>query len=290
MQKSQLEYAEFYITNVCNLTCEECNRFNNLQFRGHHKFDTVAYAKWANLVDITRITVLGGEPTYNPDLETFIEGISQLWPTSIKNITTNGTNLSMHKNLHQLCADYTWTVSIFLHSPELKSIIMTQIADTFGHCRPVKLNQDNGNDGLMLELESPLGVRVKIFHGGNFHKNAFKDKENFITYDSNPEKAHELCTMRGCHHFIDGRLYKCGVVALLPKILEQYKRPIDPLMLTYPGLDPDTVTREEIANLARAIPQCKFCSDEPNDWVQILNNSATLKKLKKKVIPIYNDI
>ena len=26
---------EFYITNVCNIACPQCNRFNNWNFKGH---------------------------------------------------------------------------------------------------------------------------------------------------------------------------------------------------------------------------------------------------------------
>ena len=35
----RLNYAEFYITNVCNLNCTECNRFNNYHFSGHQRWD-----------------------------------------------------------------------------------------------------------------------------------------------------------------------------------------------------------------------------------------------------------
>lgn len=35
---NRLDYMEFYITNVCNLTCTGCNRFNNYKFKGFQRW------------------------------------------------------------------------------------------------------------------------------------------------------------------------------------------------------------------------------------------------------------
>ena len=36
---NRLDYCEFYITNVCNLSCNGCNRFNNYKFRGFQRWE-----------------------------------------------------------------------------------------------------------------------------------------------------------------------------------------------------------------------------------------------------------
>ena len=41
--KLYLDYAEFYITNVYNLTCQGCNRFNNVKFKGWQGWNTFAW-------------------------------------------------------------------------------------------------------------------------------------------------------------------------------------------------------------------------------------------------------
>ena len=84
MPKINLRYAEFYVTNVCNLACDNCNRFNNMDFKGKYDFDVEQYREWAEKLDIHRIAILGGEPTYHPNLGSWIEGISKLYFEFIK--------------------------------------------------------------------------------------------------------------------------------------------------------------------------------------------------------------
>ena len=282
MEKFSTKTVEFYITNVCNLDCPECNRFNNYKFKGHYRFNSEQYKKWPDLIDPERINILGGEPTFNPHLEEFVEGVGQLWPTTNKFIVTNGTNLAMHKRLHELCAKYNWVVEISIHSPHLKQLIGEQIQKSFGNCKVIKFNNSNPTDGVFMVVESVLGVKIVICHGTSFHKNSIKNKQTLETYKSDPIKSHNLCTMKSCHEFIDGKLYKCGVVKLLPDLYKQYGIALDPLMLEYKPFDSNS-TVAELSAINEHIPQCTFCSDNPEDWSIVLKNNS---RLKKKIIPI----
>lgn len=110
----KLDYAEFYITNVCNLNCVNCNRFNNFNFTGHelwqeHKAD---YAQWARLIDIKSIGLLGGEPMLNPDFLLWVEGIAELWPNATVNIITNGTQFHRWPELYNVLAKYRGRVTV----------------------------------------------------------------------------------------------------------------------------------------------------------------------------------
>ena len=91
--KPTLLYAEFYITNVCNYTCGNCNRFNNYNLKGFQKWQDykVAYANFADRLDIKTIAILGGEPFLNPELYNWVHGVAELWPNAIIEITTNGS-------------------------------------------------------------------------------------------------------------------------------------------------------------------------------------------------------
>ena len=82
--------VEFYITNVCNLTCRGCNRFNNYNFKGHQLWadHANAYEAWAKRLDLPRIVIIGGEPTLNPDLELWASNLRRLWPDSVIMIQT----------------------------------------------------------------------------------------------------------------------------------------------------------------------------------------------------------
>jgi hypothetical protein len=105
-----------------------------------------------------------------------------------------------------------------------------------------------------------------------FHQGALiHDGDIFNLHSSNVEKAHNNCHMKTCHHFIEGKLYKCGVVALLPKFFDQYPNNLSnsdkELMLSYKPLAINNTSKEKISfikNLENSIPQCKFCPEYYN--------------------------
>lgn len=115
-----LNRAEFYITNVCNLNCPDCNRFNNFAFKGHHKWadyehEYLAWSKKINLIDSAGI--MGGEPLSNPDLPNWIEGISRLWPNvNTYSIATNGTYLNTCPGLYELLKKHKFKLVISGHN------------------------------------------------------------------------------------------------------------------------------------------------------------------------------
>ena len=80
--KSQLNYAEFYITNHCNIACNGCNRFNNYKYSGSENWAAYrdVYKEWSTLVDINHIAVLGGEPLLHPKLIDIVNDVRSFWP------------------------------------------------------------------------------------------------------------------------------------------------------------------------------------------------------------------
>jgi molybdenum cofactor biosynthesis enzyme MoaA len=114
---------EFYITNVCNLTCENCRSFNNYKFSGLYEFDQPAIQAWAEKIHITDISILGGEPTLHPRLEQWVAGLRAAWPLSNIRLTTNGTYLNKVRGLHDMLAKYRCNIQISSHSYELRNLI-----------------------------------------------------------------------------------------------------------------------------------------------------------------------
>ena len=53
---------EFYITNVCNLACPQCNRFNDHAFTGYQKWSDyeAEYTDWATKIRLQKVCILGG--------------------------------------------------------------------------------------------------------------------------------------------------------------------------------------------------------------------------------------
>ena len=93
----------------------------------------------------------------------------------------------------------------------------------------------------------------------------------FKFYNSDPEVAHENCTFRRFknYHMIDGKIYKCGPAALMPKFVEQNKFELSQddrdLLNSYKPLSVDATDEEMqdfFSNIDNMIPQCKFCPEQ----------------------------
>jgi organic radical activating enzyme len=115
-----LNRVEFYTTNVCNLNCPSCNRFNNFAFKGHHKWADYEpeYLTWSKKINfIESVGIMGGEPLSNPDLPNWMEGISRLWPNvNLYSMATNGTYLNTFPDLYELCKKYKFRMTISGHN------------------------------------------------------------------------------------------------------------------------------------------------------------------------------
>lgn len=77
----KLDYAEFYITNVCNLTCNGCNRFNSFRIKGWQAWSQYKsiYEKWSQQLNIGIISIMGGEPLLNPEFYQWVDEQIKEW-------------------------------------------------------------------------------------------------------------------------------------------------------------------------------------------------------------------
>ena len=107
-EKYRLDKLEFYITNVCNLTCSNCNRYNNFHFRGWAAWDDYAdnLRQWAQHVHVQHPVILGGEPLLNRDIVKWVHGLRELWPSSYGvQIQSNGTRINQVPGLYEAMAN-----------------------------------------------------------------------------------------------------------------------------------------------------------------------------------------
>jgi len=274
MSKYLLHHIEFYITNVCNLTCSDCRTFNNFDLKGRYKFNANQIEPWTKLLDLNKYTIMGGEPTLHPELFDWMEGLAELWPNvQDRHLVTNGTYLSQVKGLHQMAARHKYTISISIHSQSLRPLICEQILKTFGVCELLPI-QKNNKFRNQLELVSHMGVKIILKNSEHFQASPFQDN-SFTLHDSDPKLAHKNCNIKNCHHMIDGKLYKCGFMATAQTFLRQYKQPIPKLLSDYEPLTADCVTSQDVLdNFQTYIDQCKFCrQDNP-----VRPLTSTLKK------------
>lgn len=350
--KYNLDYCEFYITNVCNLNCINCNRFNNYIFKGNYswKEHEKEYQKWSKILNLKKICILGGEPTLHPNLKEYIEGIRELWPNSNIRLTTNGTTLTKKKELYSLLQKNNVWLNISVHNKKTRKQLINNVKSFLSNIKSVSIELENGelldydtafdlfskraekkyneikgnswpeysktdnlnllSHEIKLEFENDFNlsindynphehiknyrlefiddnnIRVLINPKNYFHESSIIEKEKSLTlYNSSPDKAIEICGMKYCHHFIEGKLYKCGVVGILPEFLKQFDVQTSDenknLINSYKPASAD-MSDDFLDNFMQnlisgeSIPQCKFCP-EKHHYVEL---SATIGKNK----------
>lgn len=284
MPKHRIPYAEFYVINVCNLACPGCNRFNNYNFTGYQRWQDYAavYAQWAQQVNINSIGLLGGEPLLNPTFMEWVHGINNLWPHAKLRIITNGFRLDRVPELYNTLLERPrielW---VGIHNKQHKREIIQRVKDFTQAPHTVEFNSDDPYQQYMI-ITDANGVRVRVEYNWWFHQGAIVKQDNVLTlHNSDPVKAHDICHMKTCHHFVHGKLYKCGVVAVLPEFDQQHKLLLntqDSVLLN--NYQPLTITdnnkAEFIAALSDPIPQCKFCPE-------VYNGDQIYAKQKKEL-------
>ena len=307
-----LDYCEFYITNVCNLNCPRCNRYNNYAFSGHLDWNDHAeeYRQWSKKLNISCIGILGGEPLLNPGLEKWIRGVADLWPSSTIQILTNGTQFDRWPGLYDLLAEYQGRIRINVnrHNAEQTPAILSRIEKFYpGPYRKYYVNPDrvkNPEPGYFTQSPdhkekfklADQKYRLHIWDDPTYEFSYYDDNNILVKYGvadsfdnvavgyhaetgtlslnhmSDPDRAAGACFSKWSHHFFQGRLYKCGVTAVLPEFVKQF-----PVLMTEQQKDlinsyqsaectwSDEQLTSFLVNLQQGhgIEQCRLCPENP---------------------------
>lgn len=268
-----IDRLEFYITNVCNLTCSGCNRYNNYKFSGWQSWAEAepVLTKWAKKIDIRHPVILGGEPLLNPDIVAWITGLRKLWPRRAGvQVQSNGTRINHVKGLYEVLVDGNW-IGISLHNQNDQAEIFYRIQQFLS--QPVTVSQDKNNSiGSDYQFVDRNNKCVHVWLSDKFVQSNIIQRidGSFTLYQSNSAKAHENCTFRRFknYHMIRGKIYKCGPAALMPEFDQQHNFDISAedreLLFSYQPLTVDASTpqiQDFFNNIDNEIPQCKFCPE-----------------------------
>lgn len=232
-----IPHVDFYITNVCNLTCRGCNRFNNLGLKGFQRWSDYAseIEQWAKRLTFNKITIIGGEPTLNPDLENWCCNLRRLWPHTEILIQSNGTYKTSKIDFLE---KYNIAITASVH-----------------------------DEKMIPDIQKNWSVYTFLIDATVFHQNALVDHKDFWgVHKSDPKNAFNACGMKYDITFFNGLLYKCPVTALLPEVYRQKdlrlnQRQLE-LMKSYNPLNVDCTDAELTAFIsARDTPiaNCEFC-------------------------------
>jgi organic radical activating enzyme len=270
--KSKLKYAEINITNVCNYSCTHCQSLNNYAFKGHQQWSVYKneYQSLSERLDIEQIQIIGGEPTLNPDFEKWVEGISNLWPESKLQISTNGSKLDkLTENIYKILSKHNGTLWITCHDIKLYEGFLEftkQFLDEI-----VSDNQEPPVRRVSRKFVDKNGVEIILDWTQSFVSSAIELVNNNLTmvYDSDINQAHDICGFKNCHQINKGKLYKCPLVSILPDFLDQFDVIISEddrkLAYAYQPLSANRDVSKFVDSINDPIPQCKFC---PSKYAQ----------------------
>lgn len=271
MSKIKISKVEFYITNVCNLTCEYCNRFNNFYFKGWQDWRDYQhiYQQWAELLDIKQPVIMGGEPLLNPTVCDWAEQISLLFGNGVQ-IVSNGTRINHVPKLYETMLRRRIWLSVTIHNVNEMQQIMTEVENFLK--QPVEKIQgaEQNRFGAPYCYTDSNGISIPFYITDDFLQSAIlKDVDGNLTlHDSDPNSAHDICVFAQAksYHFIKGKLYKCGPVALLPELDQQIGLKLTDsdraLLRSYQPLtleNFDDYHENFFLTLDDPVPQCKFC-------------------------------
>lgn len=289
-QRYLFDRLEFYITNVCNLTCTGCNRYNNYRFSGWWSWEEAepVLEQWAEKIDIRHPVILGGEPLLNPDIVKWIAGLRRLWPDhSGVQVQSNGTRIDCVRGLYDVIDLDNW-IGISIHNADDREEIFSRIRNFLQHpiTETADKNHPIGSDYQFVDANKKY---VHCWMSDKFvQSNIIERDGRFTLYNSDPTRAHEICTFRRFknYHMIRGKIYKCGPAALMPEFDDQYGFDLSQedraIMRGYQPLSVDQYDQRGqhfLAHIDDMIPQCKFCP-ETYDYKPI--TFSDLKKPWKK--------
>jgi len=288
-----LPYVEFYITNVCNLTCRGCNRFNNLDFKGSQNWKQYkeVYRRWSDELDLGYYSVLGGEPTLNPTFMEWLEGLQELWPGIRCELATNGTRLDKNPELYDLCKKYSGLIDVWVscHNEQEREKLLDIFRSFFK--RPFKEEFDKTPYREKYIITDANGVKGIFEDSFWFHQGAVNNVNGKLNLQtSDPKKAHDNCHSKYCHHFDKGKLYKCGPSSLFSQLDQQLGLNLNAndrkIVYGYQPLEiehGDNFKKDFIDNLPNQIDMCKFCP-EKYDGKKIFSKEKKFANIIKRKI------
>lgn len=268
MKKFFVEDGAFNITNVCNLTCDGCESFNNYNFKGHMKFADyeLYYKQWSKIVDVNIITIHGGEPFTNPDIFNWVIALKKLWPSAQEYyVSTNGTLLNNKKLIAKEIINQGYFLNVCVHDPEMFAQIKNNLNLVLEDRDYFTEKNDIGVEYFDLQTNQKLALLEETYH---FKKSAIdyiKDKTWYM-HHSDINDAYKIC-LEGdppCNFFHKGYLYQCQLTALKDDLFLQFSiepRAVD-LLKKYRAGDP-FAPRHELKEFFRKhnkpIAQCTLC-------------------------------
>lgn len=283
--------VQFYISHTCNFSCPNCLSYNNFAIKGHDKFDDYAAQaeEWSKILKPTDMSIIGGEPLSNPYINSWVQGLTQLFDCEDFKICTNGLLLDKH-DINAWIAQGA-IIEVNAHTD-------SHFAKACNDIESALVNYKKSNSPLP---DSPkyyaadysvfyivdnkiVAVVAQPYDFRQWGVNKFENNEWHL-YDSNPKIAHINCPTNDCHYIYRGQLYKCGTMVGAKEFVKKYSvhKPHADLINAYkPISHTDADLHQQLSNLKKHIPQCQLCP------VTKQHTRATDSDIKKNTLGLTN--
>jgi organic radical activating enzyme len=266
MKKFDLPYIEFMVMRNCNLSCDGCTTFSDHTHPGNYpQIDEIIkeLKMWGERVNFDHLGTMGGEPLLNPYIQDLIVRIREEFPNVTIRFVTNGLLLEKHKplidKLHEI-GNVILKITKHVNDERVKNIVK-YIMNRFDW-EPVTefhIHRWLTTNSFRFQVNAPEKF-FRTFRGTYF---------NMQPHDNNPAEAFDMCVQKTCPLLYDGKLFKCGTLALTPDMLNKMGQLDKPEWANYinAGLDihaSDAELDKWIKNFGKPNALCRQCPTKHN--------------------------
>lgn len=220
MIKPILPFVETMITYACNLSCAGCTNYSDYNMKGSVSWvqGKQWLEQWLQRIDIESFGIIGGEPTLNPDCKQWICGVRDMLPDAQIRFTTNGVNFLNNPDILDTCVDAGNVVFKFT-SHEDKPYTKQIIEHVFSAYNWKPITEYGINRWI-----GPNNSRFQINAPTHFYK-TYRGEFGYMQPHNNlPNDAFSMCVQQTCPLLYEGKIYKCSSIALLEKVLGDWKQ------------------------------------------------------------------
>lgn len=281
MYKPVLPFLETMITYACNLSCNGCTNYSDYHTKGYVPWAVGKkwIESWLYKVQLPDFGLIGGEPMLHPEVKQWIYGCRELMPDSQIRFTTNAVNFVDRDELLDWLIDIGNCVlkfTIHQDTPNIRSAIN----DVFSRYEWTATVEHGISRWL-----GPNGVRFQLNYPKRFVKSFQGQYGNMRPHHNDPAEAFKICVQQKCPLLYEGKIYKCSSVALLPRVMHDWRQPVDhswsPYINDYEPLTIDSSRikiDEFISNFGQAFYTCAMCPTEKDTDSMIDHATSVLTK------------
>ena len=296
--KINLPDVVYHIGYKCNLSCKGCvNYSNHLEAHKlpHNSNWFEEISKLAERFNVGSFEIIGGEPLQHPDIK---EIINHSCESGFNNVclATNGLLLGDNLWLKDLLKKHNnLKVRIsYHHDPMIISKFNKKMIESLSNFYNLpfkkiekiiyRIYNSKDENNVNFVLADIKGVELNIKNIGNWRYPKLQDNGIPVQFDNDSVEAHNQCICPWTH-YLDGKLFKCGMTATLPQVIK-LKDNIDkwPLLRDYQPYDIEKDHDQfEFETLKKSEEICKYCPVN-NDW-----QSDKTDEYSKLVKPLKSD-